>query len=180
MSIAAGQPRGGTTAQPAPPVDGAPPVEAARSAALTAAPPLRYVGLVTRAIAFTLDAAVVNAVALLTASVVVVTLSVVSVPEAVRTTIAAIGGALYVAWTVGYFATFWATTGQTPGSRVLGIRVCAASGEPLRPRRALVRFAALALATLPMLAGLVLILVDDRRRGLHDVLARSVVIEAED
>ena len=46
------------------------------------------------------------------------------------------GGALYVLWVVGYFVTFWATTGQTPGNRMLRIRVRAAGGERIRPRRA--------------------------------------------
>jgi uncharacterized RDD family membrane protein YckC len=35
----------------------------------------------------------------------------------------------------------------------------------------------LTLAALPLFAGFLLILVDDRRRGLHDRLARTVVVE---
>jgi uncharacterized RDD family membrane protein YckC len=135
---------------------------------------------VTRGLAFGLDAAVINAVAILTTAVVTLTFSVVSVPEGLKTAAAAAGAVLYVIWTVGYFATFWATTGQTPGNRVLRIRVRAASGGPLRPRRALLRFAGLTLAALPLFAGFLLILVDDRRRGLHDRLAGTVVIEAEE
>ena len=73
--------------------------------------------------------------------------------------------------------TFWSTTGQTPGSRLLRIKVVrAADGEVLRPRRSLVRFAGLILAAIPLLAGFLPILFDDRRRGLQDMLARSVVI----
>jgi uncharacterized RDD family membrane protein YckC len=138
-----------------------------------------YVGLVTRAIAFGLDAALINAVAILTSAVVALTFSVVTVPKELQTVAIAAGGALYVVWSVGYFVTFWATTGQTPGSRALRIRVRAASGGTLRPRRALLRFVGLTLAALPLFAGFLLILVDDRRRGFHDWLARTVVIEAE-
>jgi uncharacterized RDD family membrane protein YckC len=152
----------------------------ARDAAADATPAPQYVGLVTRAIAFALDAALINAIAILTTAVVTLTFSVVTVPQVVRTVAVAVGGAAYLLWSVGYLVVFWATTGQTPGSRALHIRVRAASGEPLRPRRALVRFVGLTLATLPLFAGFLLILVDDRRRGLHDVLARTVVVEDED
>ena len=46
----------------------------------------------------------------------------------------------------------------------------------LTPRRALARFGALLLAALPLLAGFLPVLVDDRRRGLHDMLAGTVVV----
>jgi uncharacterized RDD family membrane protein YckC len=143
-------------------------------------PSERYVGLVTRAIAFALDAAIINVVAVLTAAAISLTLSVVKVPHDVRTAVAAVGGVAYVLWTVGYFVTFWSTTGQTPGNRVLRIRVHAASGDRLPPRRALLRFVGIILATIPLFAGFLPILVDDRRRGLHDMLARTVVLDAEE
>ena len=151
-----------------------------------AAPPERgasqrmYVGLVTRAIAFAVDAALINAVAIVTAAVVALTFSIVTVPEELRAVAAATGGVLYLLWTVGYFVTFWTTTGQTPGCRALRIRVRSSGSESLRPRRALLRFAGLTLAALPLFAGFLLILVDDRRRGLHDVIAGTVVVEAGD
>jgi uncharacterized RDD family membrane protein YckC len=140
--------------------------------------PQRYVGLITRALAFAIDAGIVNAVAIVTAAVVSLTFSVVTVPDDVQVVVAAAGGVVYLLWTVGYFVTFWATTGQTPGSRVLRIRVIPASGERLPPRRALVRFIGLTLAVIPLFAGFLPILVDDRRRGLQDMLARTVVVDA--
>jgi uncharacterized RDD family membrane protein YckC len=99
------------------------------------------------------------------------------VPDGVETAVAVAGGALYVLWLVGYFVTFWATTGQTPGNRLMRIRVRPVAGERLLPRRALLRFLGLTLAAIPLCAGFLLILVDDRRRGLQDVLARTVVVE---
>jgi uncharacterized RDD family membrane protein YckC len=136
-----------------------------------------YVGLVTRAIAFGLDAALVNAVAIVTAAIVALTFSVVSLPDELQTIAVAAGGALYVTWVVGFFVVFWATTGQTPGNRALGIRVEPATGTRLLPRRALLRFVGLTLAALPFFLGFLMILVDDKRRGLHDRLARTVVVE---
>lgn len=137
-----------------------------------------YIGLVTRTIAFGLDAALINLVAIITTALVTLALSVLSVPEAIRTIAALIGGAVYILWLVGYFVTFWTTTGQTPGNRLLRIRVVPAGGGRLLVRRALLRFAGLTLAALPLFAGYLMILVDDRRRGLHDRLARTVVIDA--
>jgi uncharacterized RDD family membrane protein YckC len=194
------------TAQREPAVAGEPPgFEGARAAGESApthaqrvaervhgappAPPIRFEGLVTRTIAFAVDAAIINAVALAVGAAVALALSILHLPDWVRTTAIAIGGVAFAVWVVGYFVTFWATTGQTPGNRILHIRVRRAppddaagvAGEPgpLRPARALVRFAALLLAALPLFAGFLPILFDDRRRGLHDMLAGTVVVGVE-
>ena len=45
--------------------------------------------------------------------------------------------------------------------------------------RALVRLAGLALAIIPCFAGFIPVLIDDRRRGLPDFLAGTVVVYAE-
>ena len=155
------------------------PADDAHAAAATATP-YPYIGLVTRALAFALDAAVINAVAILTTAVVTLTFSVLELPDKVKTVAAAVGGVAYVLWTVGYFVTFWSTTGQTPGNRVFRIRVRAVGGERLLPRRSLLRFLGVTLAALPLFAGFLLILVDDRRRGPQDLLARTVVVDAGD
>ena len=70
---------------------------------------------------------------------------------------------------------------QTPGARVMGVRVvCARVGEPVHLRTAVVRLAGMLLAALPLFAGFVLILIDDRRRGLQDRLARTAVVYSSD
>lgn len=150
----------------------------ARDEVVEAGAPRVYVGLVTRVLAFAIDAALVNAVAILTTAIVNLIVSVVTVPQQLRAFAIAAAGTAYVLWVAGYFVTFWATTGQTPGSRVLRIRVAPASGGRLLPRRALLRLLGLMLAAIPLFAGFVPILLDDRRRGLHDMLARTVVVEA--
>ena len=143
-------------------------------------PEARYEGLVTRGIAFAIDAAVIDLVAIVVAGGVALALSVLSVPkDSIDTVLIAVGGALFLAWSVGYFVTFWSTTGQTPGSRLMRITVCSADdGIVLSPRRAAVRFAGLVLAAIPLLAGFLPVLFDERRRGLHDMLAGTVVVEA--
>ena len=142
-------------------------------------PEPRYVGLATRAIAFALDAAVINAVAIVTALGVSLILSLVHLPSSLHAFLAGLAGAAYILWSVGYFVVFWSTTGQTPGARLMQIRVLTPDGTVLKPTRALVRCGGTLLAALPLFAGFVPILFDARRRGLQDRLAGTVVVEAE-
>jgi uncharacterized RDD family membrane protein YckC len=136
-----------------------------------------YAGLVTRAIAFAVDAAIVNLTGLGVGVVVGLALSILKTPAKTDDVLVAVGGGLFVIWTIAYFVAFWSTTGQTPGDRVMRIRVRRAGEDsPLRPRWALVRLVGLGLAAIPLLLGFLPILLNDRRRGLHDFLARSVVV----
>jgi len=136
-----------------------------------------YAGLATRTIAFGLDAAVINAVAITVAALIGLGLSVLHLPTNAKTAIAVVGGAVYVLWTILYFVTFWSTTGQTPGDRLMRIRVLDSRGRTgMRPMRAALRFGALVLAVIPLLAGVWVMLWDRRRRGFHDRMARTVVV----
>jgi uncharacterized RDD family membrane protein YckC len=136
-----------------------------------------YQGLVTRTIAFALDAAAINLAALAVGVAVGLAISVLDLPSEVKSAAAAVGGVAYVLWTVAYFVTCWSSTGQTPGDRLLHIRVCDADdGTTLSEGRAFLRLLFLVLAALPLFAGFLPILVDDRRRGLHDMLAGTVVV----
>ncbi len=147
-------------------------------AVAVAATPVRYVGLLTRGVAFALDAAIINVVAIFVEVGLALVVSLLHLPHEVRNVLVALGAAAYVLWTIGYFVGFWSTAGQTPGNRVMQIRVVAVKGERLKPRRAFVRCVGLVLAALPLFAGYVMILFNSRRRGLQDYLARTVVIEA--
>jgi uncharacterized RDD family membrane protein YckC len=151
------------------------PLPAASPAPAPAGSP--YAGLATRALAFAIDAAVINAAAWFVALVVGLCLSLVSLPDVVEAILVGIGALAALCWSVAYFVTFWSTTGQTPGDRVLEIRVQSADGAVLLSgRRALVRALALPLSAIPFCAGFLLILFDGRRRALHDRLAGSVVV----
>jgi uncharacterized RDD family membrane protein YckC len=141
-------------------------------------PPIpAYAGLVTRTIAFGIDAAIINAVAWGTGALVALGLSLFHLPHEVKVVLAALGGLIGLAWAIGYLAFFWSADGQTPGDRVMRIRVLrATTGEPLHAVRALLRVFALVLSALPLCAGFLLILVDNRRRALHDRLVGSIVV----
>jgi uncharacterized RDD family membrane protein YckC len=145
-----------------------------------AAPPVYpapvYEGLVTRGIAFAVDAAIIDLVALVVGVGVGLAVSTLSLSDNLRVALVAFGGVAFVVWTVAYFAVFWSTTGQTPGNRLMRLRVCREDGAALSPRRAVLRFVAMVLAALPLLTGFLTVLVDDRRRGVHDMLASTVVI----
>ena len=143
----------------------------------TAEPP-RYIGLTTRAIAFALDAAIINIVALIVSGGTALIVTVLHLPDEVRKVMLVVGAAVYALWALGYFIGFWVSTGQTPGARVMQFRIVATNGERLLPRRALLRAIGLVLAALPLFAGYFMILFNDRRRGLQDVLARTVVVDA--
>jgi uncharacterized RDD family membrane protein YckC len=151
------------------------PVEAVEATAAATG----YVGLVTRAIAFAVDAAVIQLVAIAVAGTIALILSVVSPPDELDGVIVVAGSVAYGLWLVGYFVVLWSATGQTVGSRLLEIRVCrAADGAVPGTGAALVRAAGLVLAAVPLFAGFLPILVDDRRRGVQDMLAGTVVVSA--
>jgi uncharacterized RDD family membrane protein YckC len=138
-----------------------------------------YSGLATRVIAGALDVLLVQAVAWIVAAVAAVAASLFEPSGRVEAVLIAIGGVVAVLWAVSYFVFFWTTTGQTPGDRVMGIRVQdATTGRPLRLGRAALRLAGAVVSLLLLFAGYLLILVDARRRAFHDRLAGTVVVYA--
>ena len=137
-----------------------------------------YAGLATRAISFVIDAALIALVATVVGVGAALILSLFHLPKNLHDLWAAIGVGAYVLWSVGYFVVFWSATGQTPGARLLQIRVVTADGDTLKPRRALVRAVGTILASIPLFLGFVPVLYDRRRRALQDYLARSFVVTA--
>ena len=136
-----------------------------------------YAGLATRTLAFAIDAAIINAVAWFVGIVIALGLSLLKIPDAVQTVLTVIGAAIALVWFVVYFAFFWSATGQTPGDRVMQIRVeDGLTGEVISTSRAFLRVPALLLSAIPLCAGFLMILVDRRRRALHDRLVRTEVV----
>jgi uncharacterized RDD family membrane protein YckC len=139
-----------------------------------------YAGIITRAVAFALDVAILQGGLLIGG--IVVGLIVEAFGDfspdvnSLSVVLAVIG---WLGAFTAYFATFWSLTGQTPGMRALGIRVTTVAGERLTPRRSVLRVASMIAAAIPFFAGYVLILINDRRMGLHDVIARTVVRYAD-
>ena len=137
-----------------------------------------YGGIATRAIALATDG-------LLT---VVLYMSVVGIAALIGNLV----GGLRPEWLVGvllgsgwllvvgvYFVLFWSTAGQTPGMRLLHVRVRGPGGDAPSVGRSLVRLVGLVLAIVPLFAGFVPVLFTERRRGLPDFLAGTVVVYDE-
>ena len=106
--------------------------------------------------------------------------------------VASLVGGLRPEWLVGlllasgwmlvvgtYFVLFWSAAGQTPGMRLLRLRVRGPGGVPPSLGRSLVRLVGLILAIVPLFAGFIPVLFTERRRGLPDLLAGTVVIHDE-
>jgi uncharacterized RDD family membrane protein YckC len=136
--------------------------------------PRGYGGLAARGLAFAVDLAVSTLVFLAAAALVglVTWLSSGLRPGLLAELLASIGWAIALAT---YLVLFWTVTGQTPGMRLMGLRVTDASGSPPRFWRSFVRLIGLVLAIIPMFAGFLPVLFDHRRRALQDFLAATVV-----
>jgi uncharacterized RDD family membrane protein YckC len=134
-----------------------------------------YGGVVTRGVALAADALLAQAAYLVLAASVALVLGLAGglAPGWTTGTLAGAGWLLAV---TAYFAGFWSVTGQTPGQRLLGLRVVTGSGERPSLPRSLARVAGLILAIVPLCAGFLPALVDRRRRALPDYLAGTVVV----
>jgi uncharacterized RDD family membrane protein YckC len=137
--------------------------------------PSGYAGFVTRAVAFAVDVVAIDVIAVLTGGAVNLIASLFGHHGSINLLQALFGAAAWAVWSALYFITFWTLTGQTPGARLLGIRVQRAAGGRIGFKQALRRVFGLALAALPFGAGFLPVLTDERRRGLHDRIAGTVV-----
>ena len=86
----------------------------------------------------------------------------------------------YVVWAFVYFAHFWGLHGRGAGGALFGVQVVTSDGGDVSGRRAIGRALAFPLSFLIVGLGFLGILVGDRRRTLHDVLAGTVVIYSWD
>jgi uncharacterized RDD family membrane protein YckC len=86
----------------------------------------------------------------------------------------------YAVWAFIYFAYSWAAGGRTAGMALFGLRVVRVDGTVASARQAVVRTLALPLSFLFLGLGFVGILLGDRRRALHDVIAGTAVVYAWD
>jgi uncharacterized RDD family membrane protein YckC len=134
----------------------------------------RFGGLFTRGVALVTDAAFVQLAFLVVAASVGLVLALVgNVGAGWLDGLLAAGG--WFAVVVLYFVSFWTATGQTPGMRIMRLRVVTGEGRPPSMWRSLVRLVGLMLAIVPLFAGFLPVLVDARRRALQDFLAGTVV-----
>jgi uncharacterized RDD family membrane protein YckC len=138
--------------------------------------PTAFAGVASRGIALVVDALVILGFSLAIGAAAGLVASLVDGirPHWLAGTLLGLAG---VAVTVGYFVLFWQTAGQTPGMRLMHVRVVPSRNDGrMTFWRALVRTLGLALAIIPCFLGFVPALFDRRRRALPDYLAGTVVV----
>ena len=160
----------------------------ARTGKTTPAPPPaaqedlqgHYAGFASRFLAFAADAVVLTAGFLLILAAVNFVASFVTGKSVnfTRNDIWVVAG--YAVWAFLYFAYWWGLNGKTPGGGLFGVQVLTDDGRDVSGRRAIGRTLAFPLSFLILCLGFLGILLGDRRRALHDVIAGTVVVYSWD
>lgn len=132
-----------------------------------------YAGLVSRAVAYVVDLLIVTACVSGTGAVLaLMSVGLVAQPRDLVRAVLPYLVLLTPAFLALYSLLFWGLAGRTPGMALLGVRVVRVNGRPVGWVSSLVR--ATLLAYVPI--GAVWSVVDRRRQGVHDKLARTTVI----
>lgn len=139
------------------------------------APPMRYAGIGTRGVALLIDAFLTQLLFLIGGALIALVASLFGTlrPAWLVDALAGTGWLLVV---IVYFVGFWSTLGQTPGMRLMGVRVITGTAESPSAPRSLLRLFGLGLAIIPMFAGFLPALFDARRRALPDYIAGTTVV----
>lgn len=116
-----------------------------------------------------------DALILLLAHLIIVAPAIYFVPESLDSVPRLIALSPWLCW--AYLWWGW-SRGQTPGQRAWQLRVISDDGEPMTPLRALRRLCGYALVCLTLKVGLLPILFDPLRRGWHDRIAKTLVVDA--
>ena len=88
----------------------------------------------------------------------------------------ALGSVLGLVVNVGYFVYFFTSTGQTPGAKVMGIKVIDGNGGLLSVGSAVVRVIGSWVSTIILFIGYLMMLWDGKKQTLHDKMAGSYVV----
>jgi uncharacterized RDD family membrane protein YckC len=134
------------------------------------------VGLVTRAVAAVIDGALLNLAFLAISAVFGITISGV-LGDDQKTGALLLGTAVWVAAGAFYLTTCWALAGQTPGMRLLSIRLDLNGSRRIGTRHAVRRLFGTVLSVLTLGIGFAMIAFDPRRRSLADRFAGTEVVE---
>ena len=144
------------------------------------APGVAFAGFGERLVAYIVDAIIVGVVIL---AVSIVGGLVIAGGAATGGAGAVIGGGLFLVVAIlvvslGYFPFFWARDGATPGMRMFGLMVVRDSdGGPISGGQAILRLIGYWISSLVFYLGYIWIFIDKRRRGWHDLIAGTVVVQ---
>jgi len=141
----------------------------------------QYAGFVTRLVAFLIDRLIISGILSLLGIVASFVFDLFRLNEWLATVgwgqviVAFLIMAVIVAVPWLYNIVFWLLAGQTPGKRLMGIRVVRTDGTRVRLGNAIRRQIGY-LISATLFLGYLWILVDNRRQGWHDKLAGTMVV----
>jgi uncharacterized RDD family membrane protein YckC len=150
-----------------------------------------YAGFISRLVAFVIDITIISAVIMFATWFISTTLEMLQVKLFLNTLIQSHGGSDILSeypflpivasvtsllFIISYHVFFWYTVGQTPGKAIMGIRIVPLRGGRIPLWRAFLRYFAYTISALTLGLGFLWILIDDRRMGWHDKIARTCVI----
>jgi uncharacterized RDD family membrane protein YckC len=143
--------------------------------------PTNDAGLVSRALALGIDAAILNAGFFAASALVALAASVfLSDPDGVSTPALIAGTGTWLAAGAAYLLIFWSLAGQTPGMRFMRVQLRLADGSRrLGFGRSVRRLFGLALSVIPLGLGFIGVVLGERRRGLLDVIAGTEAVYEE-
>jgi uncharacterized RDD family membrane protein YckC len=134
-------------------------------------------GAVTRIASLAIDAGLLNlALAGFTALLALAVNAVAGNSGDVSSYALVLGTTAWLIISAAYLCIFWTLTGQTPGMRLLGIRMNEGGERRLKPRTAVRRIVGMILAAIPLFLGFLGILTNDRRLGWQDRHAGTEVL----
>jgi uncharacterized RDD family membrane protein YckC len=136
-----------------------------------------YAGVVSRGVAFTVDATIALLICTVGFQLVVAALATVGAARMWEGDgAAALSYVLALPVVFGaYCAGFWTLLGRTPGMMLLGLRVVTVDGDRPGARRSIIRAVGYWVSAI-LLLGFAWIAVDRRSQGFHDKLAGTFVV----
>ena len=141
----------------------------------------RYAGFITRMVAFIIDRAIVSIIFFIIVwatewilNAFEINILLFAEGESWQMPLA-LGAGIYLIVSLLYDIGFWLLAGQTPGKRVMGVRIVRTDGKRIKFGNALRRWIGYTLSAILFL-GYLWILFDNRRRGFHDKLAGTMVV----
>ncbi len=146
------------------------------------APGVRFASHGARLVAYIVDGILVSV--LVTIVAVLLSFGVAAFAVAGADALAVLGGILVIvaifAVSLGYFPWFWVKGGATPGMRIFNLRVVRdRDGGPIGWGEALLRLVGFWVSSIVFYLGFAWILIDKRRRGWHDLIAGTVMVQPE-
>ncbi len=140
-----------------------------------------YAGFVTRLVAFVIDRAIVGLCAAVAVAAIDYVLNAFEINRLLGffdlgwQGMAILSAGVYLLLSIIYDIGFWMLAGQTPGKRVMGLRIVRTNGTRVRAGNAVRREVGYVISGLLFL-GYLWILFDNRRQGFHDKLAGTIVV----